>query len=134
MVNYKISQRESIVLGGRIYPIKSNEILRICYFAKGGTTAQSLTDSSTEADYVVPTGKTFKAIAGLFYVASVTTLTVFEGATADAETTAKYTPTFYAAALVTEQPLDFTIATGKYLVYDTTNSVDSQIIIIGVES
>ncbi len=133
MVNYKGTLQETIIIGGRVYPIQTGETIKILYAAKTGTAALNLKDSLDNAAYSVPAGKTFKAIGWYAYVATVSTITIFQGDTEDAETLTKYNPTFYIAAKIVEEPLDFTIAASKFVVYDTVNSVDSQALIIGVE-
>ncbi len=135
MANYKPQENNTVIVGGNVHPIKTGETLIVLYqnFATS-TVPQSMLNQADATDYVVTAGKTFKAIGAIIGQTTSYDHLFYQGDTADATTLFKYYASRFIASLVMEFAMDFTIAAGKYLTCDPTNSATSSVLVIGVES
>ncbi len=88
MPNYK-PYAPLVTIGGRSISVPLEELVVLYMDHNLGTTAQSLKDTATNADYVVPGSKTLKVIGMRFYVQGVANITIYQGDTADATTLGK---------------------------------------------
>ncbi len=131
MANYKQQLIETVHMGGHTRNISSIETIKIIHVSANNTTATAFKDEN--GDYQVPSGKTFKAIAYTYWTSAVTVVTIYEAATAAATTTLKYTRT--ARILTTEShlPINFEVASEKYVTYKNSLTSNNELHIIGVE-
>lgn len=108
-----------------------SQTLKILHRYIAVATAVFVKDSSTDADYVVTTGKTFYALA-LHYDNSVSnTLDFYQGDTAAATTLKKFTGVVYQIGNG-QLPLNFSIASAKYVTAQMSTG-GSMIVIVGYE-
>jgi len=120
LVNYKPRFLDSI---GTIHQhvIQSGEKLIVLHsITPWVVAAQSMEDTSTATDYVVTSGKTFHAVEMVCFAidAASGSFVLYSGDTADAKT-ARVGGTKYLTIWNDNHiPLNFTIASGKYLTID----------------
>ncbi len=113
-------------------PTGSIKILH--YPVDGVTTAQSMRDSLTNADYQVPTGKTFHAVTLQLTTTATTGFILSEGDTADAETTLKYDCQFMKLLEPNNFDVNIDFASGKYITIKCGAATVFDVFIIGYET
>ncbi len=132
MVNYKPVQKQ-IDLG--VYSTSIPQEPKILYLTLVSLSPISLLDISTNAVYVVPTGKTFQTFGFTWaHNATVNTMAIYEGDSEDAITSLKFS--IKGRGVISEEliPMFATFTAGKYVTNDQVLNTSYNIFIYGIET
>ncbi len=135
-MNYK-PYGHVVQLNGNLHrPLLGNEKSVILWgnWSAANHNPRSLFDSTTASTiYQVPTGKTYKIIALVLIGVPIAQIPIYQGDTADAITTLKWSMYFPITGTYELEIPNVEIASGKFVTIDPTVAGISNFIVYGVE-